>query len=187
MDSTGRPQRADARRNYARLVATASEVFRERGPDATLDEIAKRAAVGPGTLYRHFPNRDAVLAAIYRADIEAMASFAEESVRTLPPREALASFMRQLIEFGQRNRGVIEAIKAMLRTDSDTMDYCRSTLRGAATAVVGRAQEAGVVRTDIEPADVLKLTHGVSLAAESSPDGAERLLTVLLDGLRPPS
>jgi len=176
--------RADARRNHARLLEAARDAFGELGVDAPMDDIAKRAAVGPGTLYRHFATREDLLAAVYRADVEALAAQADELARTLPPAEALDAFMRVQLDFVKRKRGVGAAVKAMLGTDSETLTFCRETLRSALGRLLAAARETGDIRADVEASDVLRLVHGVGIACESTPDDADRLLSYVLDGLR---
>jgi AcrR family transcriptional regulator len=179
-----RPMRADARRNYERLVATAREAFAEQGPEAPLDDIARRAGVGPGTLYRHFPNREALVEAVYRGEIADLSARAYQLIEDLAPEDALAEWLREEIRFVTLKRGLAATLKAVLDKDSETFAWCHATLRDAVAAVVGRAQEAGVIRADVTPTDVLRLGHGVAAATEHAPDSADRLLTVMLDGLR---
>lgn len=182
----GRPMRADARRNRGRLIAAARQAFTEHGPEASLDEIAKRAEVGPGTLYRHFPTRESLLAAVYLDDIEALSAQADRLLDSdLPPSEALSAFLRIQLDYVKVKRGLGAAVKAMLGMDAPTMTYCRDTLRGALGRLMDPAIEAGLIRADISPADVLRLTHGVAMACESAPDDGERLLGYVIDGLRP--
>jgi AcrR family transcriptional regulator len=177
--------RADARRNHERLLASAREAFAAHGVEASLDDIARRAEVGPGTLYRHFPSREALLAAVYRNEVEALAAQADEIAQTHSPEEALAAWLRLQLDYIKHKRGLGAAVKTMLGTDSETLAWCRDTLRAAVGRLLARAQDAGAVRTDVEPADVLRLVHGVAMACESAPDQAERLLSLVLDGLRP--
>jgi AcrR family transcriptional regulator len=180
-----RPKRADARRNYDRIVAAASEVFAEQGPEAPLDEIARRAQVGPGTLYRRFPHRQALMEAVYRADVAALANIGHKALKELPPDQALAEWLRAQIDWVVRKRGFAVAVKAALDTDSETYEWCRATLRGAVTPLVEAAQEAGTVRADLSVTDVMRIGHAVALAAEPDPSSADRLLSVVLAGLRP--
>jgi AcrR family transcriptional regulator len=180
-----RVMRADARRNYGRLVAAAREAFTEHGVEAHLDDIARRAAVGPGTLYRHFPTREALLAAVYRGDVEEMAVRANQLAEKYPPGEALAEWLRLQLDYIKHKRGLGAAVKAMLGADSETLAWCRETMRGAVGGLLARAQAAGVIRTDVAAADVLRLVHAVGLASEPAPEDADRLLSVVLDGLRP--
>jgi AcrR family transcriptional regulator len=179
--------RADARRNHERLLAAAREVFTQHGADASLDEIARRATVGPGTLYRHFPTREALLAAVYRDDVDAIAAQADEMAKAYPPQEALAAWLRLQLDYIKRKQGLGSAVKAMLGADSEMLALCRDTMRAALGRLLTRAQEAGAIRTDIEPADILRLVHGVGIASESAPEHADRLLSYVLDGLRPPA
>jgi len=181
-----RRMRADARRNYERLVASAREAFTEHGVEASLDDIARRAAVGPGTLYRHFPTREALLAAVYRDDIEALAARADEMAQTSPPAEALGAWLRLQLDYIKYKRGLGAAVKAMLDRDSETLNWCRETMRAALGGLLTPAQEVGAVRDDVDAADLLRLVHGVGMACESAPDHADRLLCLVLDGLRPP-
>jgi AcrR family transcriptional regulator len=181
-----RPMRADARRNYDRLVEVAREAFNEHGVEASLDDIAKRAGVGPGTLYRHFPNREALLAAVYRDDVETRAGLAVTLAAELSVEEALTTWLRRQVTDLKFKHGLGAAIKTMLAADSETFVFCRNTLREAVSRLLVPAQQAGIIRGDVEPAEVIRLVHGVAVASESAPDQAERLLSIVLDGLRPP-
>jgi AcrR family transcriptional regulator len=178
--------RADARRNRGRLIVAAREAFTEHGSEAPLDDIAKRAGVGPGTLYRHFPTRESLLAAVYLDDIEALSAQADRLLGSdLPPDQALAAWLLVQLDYVKEKRGLGAAVKAMLGMHAPTMTYCRDTLRGALARLMDPARRAGLIRADIKPADVLRLTHGVAMACESAPDDAERLLGYVIDGLRP--
>lgn len=179
-----RPMRADARRNYERLLAAAGEAFAEQGPDAPLDDIARRAGVGPGTLYRHFPNREALVEAVYRGEIAHLSARAYQLLEDQPPREALVEWLREEVRFATLKRGLVATLKAVVDRDSETYAWCHATLRDAAAALVTRAQQAGAIRPDVTPMDVLRLCHGVAVATEHAPDDADRLLAVLIDGLR---
>jgi AcrR family transcriptional regulator len=176
--------RADARRNYNRLIDVAREAFAERGVEASLDDIAKRAGVGPGTLYRHFPNREALLAAVYRNDVENRAELADKVAKEYPVGEALAAWLRLQVTDLRFKHGLGAAIKTMLSADSETFVFCRDMLRGAVSRLLIPAQEAGYIRADVGPAEVLRLVHGVAIAAETAPEQAEQLLSIVLDGLR---
>ncbi|GAB2990956.1 TetR/AcrR family transcriptional regulator [Amycolatopsis acidiphila] len=177
--------RADARRNYERIISVAREAFAEHGPEAPLDDIARRACVGPGTLYRHFPNREALIEAVYRADIERLSGLARELMETHSPGDALAEWMRSQIDFATRKRGLAATLKAAMDRDSETFALCKVMINDAVRLLVNAAQEAGVIRDDVEPRDLLLMTHGIVVASEATPGAAERLLTVVLDGLRP--
>jgi AcrR family transcriptional regulator len=182
-----RPMRADARRNHDRLIVAARNVFNEHGPDASLDDIARQAGVGAGTLYRHFPNRHALLAAVYRRDVEDIAGIADEFAARYPPEEALFAWLRHQLDYVTHLHGLGGAIKTILGSDHETMTLCRDEMRGAAGRLLTPAQEAGLIRKDVEPANILRLVHGVGVACETAPEQADLLLGIMLDGLRPPT
>ena len=177
--------RADARRNYERIVATARDVFAEHGIDAPLDDIAKAAKVGPGTLYRHFASREALIETVYRGEVGQLADHAHELRDTLPPEEALFAWMRAQIAFITESGGLALALKTAIDANSETFEYCRARLNDAVAALLEPAQAAGVIRADLEPRDLLRLGHGIGAAAAYADEaGAERLLSVVFDGLR---
>jgi len=193
MDVTGtpaaerRPMRADARRNYDRLVAAADAAFTEHGAEASLEDIARRAGVGIGTLYRHFPTRMALLEAVYLSRVEALCAQAEDLRAAQPPGDALAAWLRALATHNITYRGLKGLILAAMQDEGSPLRTCRSLLVSAAADLLGPAQQAGAVRPDIEPTELLKLVHAVVVASEYAPDHAaqaDRLLTVMLDGLR---
>jgi AcrR family transcriptional regulator len=180
-----RPLRAAARRNYERIVTTAREAFSEHGADATLDDIAKRAEVGAGTLYRHFPTREALIEAVYRGEIAQLSEAAFRMLEKLPPGEALDEWMLDQVRYVVRKRGLAGALKASLDAGSETFAWCQSRMREAAAALLAPGQEAGEIRADITPADLLRLGHAIGLAVEKAPPGDdERLVSVMLAGLR---
>jgi AcrR family transcriptional regulator len=179
--------RADARRNCDLLIATAREVFSEKGAEAPLDEIAKRAGVGAGTLYRHFPNREALVEAVYRGEVDALANRATELLADLPPAEALAQWMREQVMFVNHRRGLAVNLKSALKRDSETMAWCRTRMIDAGRELLTAAAGTGAVRPDIEPFDLLRLGHGLAVACEfGSDEDGERMLGVVLAGLRTP-
>jgi AcrR family transcriptional regulator len=183
-----RPLRADAQRNYARLLSAANAAFADHGADdASLEEIARRAGVGIGTLYRHFPTRQALLEAVYRDQVEALRARAEELLRTASPEDALAIWLRAMVDFGRTKRSLATALLATLDKESELLSSCGMVMRESATALLTRAQQAGAVRADASASDVLRLVHAISIAIERAPadDGqADRLLGLVLDGLR---
>jgi len=180
--------RADARRNYARLLAAAGAAFAEHGADdVSLEAIARRAGVGIGTLYRHFPTRQALLEAVYRDQVEALRARADELLATHPPEAALAAWLQEVLEFGRTKRRLSAALMTTLGKDSELMSSCSQLMRSSASDVLRGAQAAGVVRADANPADLLRMVHAISLTAEWAPDDrgqAGRLLALVLDGLR---
>ncbi len=184
-----RAMRADARRNRDRIIAAATATFTERGTDeASLEDIARRAGVGIGTLYRHFPTRQALLEAVYRDQVEALRSRADELAQSASPGEALAAFLVDLADFSRTKRRLTATMLATLRKDSELMSSCSAIMRGAVADVLSRAQQAGAARAGADPADVLRLVHAISIAADSAPDDPDqvpRLLGLVLDGLRP--
>ena len=186
MNPGERPMRADARRNYERLLSAGREAFSERGEQASMDDIAKRAEVGPGTLYRHFPSREALLAAVYRDDVEIMAKRAGELAGTLPPFEALAAWLHEQLVYIKAKLGINAVLKSMLKDDTETFEWCRNSMRDAVGGLLDAAQEAGVIRTDVDHITVLRLAHGVGMASENAPEMADRMMDLVIDGLRPP-
>ncbi|WP_225731512.1 MULTISPECIES: TetR/AcrR family transcriptional regulator [unclassified Nocardia] len=182
--STARPMRADARRNYERIVEAARAAFAEHGPDAPLDDIARRAGVGAGTLYRHFPNRDALIEAVYRSSIERLSSYAHELAATHPPETALEMWLQRQVRWVLEERSLAVTLKALIDRESETFELCRVLMNDAATAILKPAQTAGLVRGDIEPRDLLRFGHGIAIACETAPEAADRLLAVTMDGLR---
>jgi AcrR family transcriptional regulator len=176
--------RADARRNYERLLTEAKSAFLEHGADAPLEDIARRAGVGIGTLYRHFPTRAALQEAVYRERVESLSARAYEVAESLPPGEALAVWMRYFAESAVTKRGLMQTLKAVIDKDSELFARCHVEMREAVGLILTRAQEAGDVRPDVTVSDLLKLSHALSVATEHAPHDTARLLSILLDGLR---
>jgi AcrR family transcriptional regulator len=179
--------RADARRNRERLMDAAREAFAERGTDASLDDIAKRAGVGPGTLYRHFRNREELLISVYRHDVDELAAQADELAKQYPPEQAVTAYLRVQLDYIKQMRGMGAAVKELLQADTEMAKMCKVTLYEALGRLLTPAQEAGVIRRDAEPPDILRLVHGVARSTETAPDQADRLLGFVIDGLRPPA
>jgi AcrR family transcriptional regulator len=182
------PKRADARRNYDRLLDAARALFGERGVDASLDEIARRAGVGSGTLYRHFPTRDALLEAVARDAFTKLERTAEELRDAERPQQALIAWLRALIEYTTTVRGLASALVACQDDASSALQPPCQLIADTMAALVGRAQAAGAVRDDLEHEDLGRLTYGIALVSEANPDDAalaDRLLRLALDGLKP--
>lgn len=178
--------RADARRNYELIVATAREMFFEHGVDVPLDDIVKKAGVGAGTLYRHFPTREVLIEAVYRQEIESLAEHANQLAKELPPLEAIAAWMRVQVEFAAERAGLTAALKAAIDEESETFTYCKAKLWDAVGALLEPAQAAGLVRADLQANDVARLGHGLgSIAKYADEAGRERLLSVVVNGMRP--
>ena len=177
-----RTQRADARANRDKLVAAARALFTEKGTSAPLEEVAGRAGVGIGTLYRHFPTRHALLEAVYVDEVEAMARAATE-LEELPPWDALSEWLHQYVGFAATKRALNEAL---METDpnSNVLLTCRTAIAGAGTALVERAQRAGVVRNDTTFMDIVRMVGAIAMVPTEDPEQKERLLELALDGLR---
>jgi AcrR family transcriptional regulator len=178
-----RPKRADARRNHELLVTAARAVFAEHGTSAPLEAIAERAGVGIGTLYRHFPTRQALLEAVYVDEVDAIAKAAND-LSGLAPWDALSQWLHQYVGFAATKRALTEALLEEGGLESDVMLTCRTGLMSAGTALLERAQQAGVVRDDVEFMDVARMVSGIAVAATAHPDQKERMLQLALDGLR---
>jgi AcrR family transcriptional regulator len=186
--SEPRPMRADAQRNYAKLLEAASAAFVSRGADdVSLEEIARRAGVGIGTLYRHFPTRQALLEAVYQDQVESLRARAVALGEAESPGDALAGWLRVLVRFSSTKRSMTSALLATLGTDSELLSACATVIRGCAESLLDRAKHAGVVRPDADAGDVIRLVHAVNIATEKSadPGQADRMLALILDGLRP--
>jgi AcrR family transcriptional regulator len=180
---THRPLRADARRNYEKLVTAARDVFAEDGVSATLDDIARRAQVGPATLYRHFPTRQHLLEAVYLEEVEAI-SRAAADLADLPPWDALAQWLREFVGYAATKRALANEMLTSIDKDADVFKACRAALTAAGGGLLARAQAAGVVRPDADFMDIARLLGGISTIKGADEDEIQRLLDIVLDGLR---
>lgn len=176
--------RADARRSRARLLAAATAAFAEHGADAPLDDIARRAGVGIGTLYRHFPTRLDLQAAVYRSQVQSVCDKVDELLVSANPQQALAGWVRALGAYLVTKRGLANALIGAVGKDSELMNGCMVAMREAAARLVKNAHDAGVLRPDVSERDLLRLVHGIAVATEQSPQDTDRLLALMLDGLR---
>ncbi|MCB5909608.1 TetR/AcrR family transcriptional regulator [Streptomyces pinistramenti] len=184
---TARPMRADARRNYERLLTEARTAFIEHGTDTSLEDIARRAGVGIGTLYRHFPHRTSLMGAVFQSEVDALLAHARELADAPQPCRALVDWLRAIIDHASTYRGLSRALMAASADDSSGMARCSVPMREAGGALLARAQQAGAVRPDVNIGDLMQLTNGIALAVEESPDDpklADRLLTLTLSGLK---
>ena len=183
-----KPLRADAQRNIERLLDAARARFAKEGPDASLDDIARDAGVGSGTLYRHFPTRVALLEAVYRDEVARLCAEGERLLESdTEPGDALADWLRVYVSFGAMKRGLMGPLTAALGQDSDLFASCKQMVRSTGGRLVEQAQKAGTIRDDVEISDVLTLASAISHAGELTGQGSqisERLLTVAIDGLR---
>jgi AcrR family transcriptional regulator len=178
-----RPKRADARRNYERVLAAARESFAEQGASTSLEEIARRAGVGIGTLYRHFPNRQALLEAVYVDEVQSVCRSAGDLQR-LEPWEAFEAWIHQLVAYLVTKKALAHELLEYMDYQAPLFTACRSTLFAAGEPLLARAQRAHVVRCDTDLAEVIHLVGGIVKLPGASPEQVEHLLGIALDGLR---
>jgi AcrR family transcriptional regulator len=181
-----RPLRADAQRNRDRLLDAAVRAFSQLGPDVTLDAIAKDAGVGIGTLYRHFPTREALVEAAYRNELARLCDAAAELLETLPADQATRTWMDRFVDYMTTKRGMADALRAVIASGGNPFAESRDRLIDTITVLLKSGVSAGTLRGDVEPGDVLASLGGVSLTAgdPEKRDQAGRLLDLLMDGLR---
>jgi len=184
-NAAARRPRADAVRNRARIVETAREVFAVRGADASLEEIARGAGVGIGTLYRHFPTRDDLVEAVFHDRIDELEALADELLTSETPGEALATWLHAQLDQAATCRGLAAEAMLTMLAHGDARSPCES-MRQAGAALLARAQAAGEVREGVDIDDLVRMVQAVTLAAEESddPGTAERLFGFVLDGVR---
>jgi AcrR family transcriptional regulator len=182
-----RPQRADAQRNYERLVAAARVVFAQQGGGASMEAIAKEAGVGVGTLYRHFPKRIDVVEAVYREDVDELVAAANSLVATEAPWDALRSWLAAFVRYASAKRRFLNELHEAFEKNPELKSGCRERVEGALSLVLEGAQRVGAVRTDISGADLMQLLGSMCMSVTLTPEQSERLLGVIEDGLRPPS
>jgi AcrR family transcriptional regulator len=181
-----RKPRADAQQNRERILEVAKEAFARLGASASLDDIAKHAGVGPGTLYRHFPTREALLEAVYRTEVERLAAAERKFAQAMRPVEALRAWMLLFVDYIATKQIIAPALNAIVGGPSKVYEASATTITGAIHALVERAIESGDMRGDLDPLDLLRALIGVSHVA-SSPDwkqSAKRLVDILITGSR---
>ena len=179
-----RPKRADARRNYDKVLAAAREAFAEGGESTALEEIARRAGVGIGTLYRNFPNRQALLETLYLEEVEGICRMAEEQRENADPWEALASWFERFIGYIATKQALAAELTNYLDRDAQLFKSSRAALWAAGEPLLTRAQDAGVVRPDAEIGDVMHMVMGIAKVPSTDPRQTEHILRMALDGLR---
>jgi AcrR family transcriptional regulator len=179
-----RPLRADARRNRDSLLAVAVRAFSQDGPDVPLDAIAREAGVGIGTLYRHFPTREALVEAAYRTELDRLCDAAPTLLAELPPEQALRAWMDRFVDYMTTKRGMADALKALIASGGNPYAHSRDRMLAAVESLLAAGVTAGTLRPDVNAADVLAGLSGVTLAAGER-DQAGRLLDLLADALRP--
>ncbi|MDT3438089.1 helix-turn-helix domain-containing protein [Pseudofrankia sp. BMG5.37] len=184
--ATTRPLRADARRNRERLLEVAVRAFSQDGPDIALETIAKEAGVGIGTLYRHFPTREALVDAAYRNELDRLCDSVDDLLATMSPDQALRAWMDHFIDYMSTKRGMGDALRALIASGGDPFSRSRDRLTGAVTTLLRAGSSAGTLRSDVTPDDLLMSLSGLSLATADRQDRAQagRLLDLLMDALR---
>jgi AcrR family transcriptional regulator len=184
--TAARPLRADAQRNKDKLIEVATTAFTDCGVDVALEEIARRSDVGIGTLYRHFPTREALVLAVYRKQIEGLETAARELPLTHEPADALRLWMRGFVEYGAVKRGLVALLKSMMETETNLFDQARATLLSSAGALMTSAADAGEIRPDVDPGDVIRALGGICMATDRPDAGgsAIALVDLVFDGLR---
>jgi AcrR family transcriptional regulator len=182
-----RPLRADARRNRERLVAAAREVFTEQGAGASMEAVARQAGVGVGTLYRHFPQRIDLVEAVYSNDVEELAEAARVATATLEPWPAVVAFFEAFARYARTKQTLLSELQQAFEKNPDLRSHCRGLIDGAFDLVIDRARQAGVIRDDVSGADVTQLVSPVCTNPAIDPAQSERLMAMILDGLRYPA
>jgi AcrR family transcriptional regulator len=178
-----RPKRADARRNYEKVLTAAREAFAEGGESTALEEIARRAGVGIGTLYRHFPNRQALLEALYVNEVEEVCRSADE-LEGGDPWEALNSWFERLMGYFATKQALSGELLNYLGRDAALFQVCRTSLYDAGGPLLARAQDAGVVRQDVDFPEVMQMMMGIAKIPVGDPSQTAHILRIALDGLR---
>ena len=178
--------RSDAKRNRETLIATAAKVFAERGVDSSLEDVAKQAGVGIGTLYRHFPSRHDLIEAVYRQEVEVLCVGVDDLLAAHAPDDALAAWMERFIRYVALKRGLVGAMREVMAADSEIFAYARRLVRDAVATLVDAAITAGTIRPDTDPDDLLSGLGGFCTMGDQEgwQERAVRLVALLMDGLR---
>lgn len=181
-----RRPRKDAQRNRERILEVAREAFTEYGPEATLDDIARRAQVGPGTLYRHFPNRDALIEAVFRSQVERLIAAGERYAVTLGPLEALRAWMLTFIDYVVDKLLILPAMDTLPGGSMRLIEGTRGVIHGMFRGLVGRAVESGELLAGTDPDDLFRAFVGVfhTTSMPGWESSARRIVGILLDGSR---
>jgi AcrR family transcriptional regulator len=182
-----RKPRLDALRNRERILEVAKAAFTRQGANASLDEIAKQAGVGPGTLYRHFPTRDELIEGVYRNEVEKLAAAAARFAETMSPLEALRAWMQLLVDYIAAKHIIAPALNSVVGGPSRLFEGSRSMIQGAIDELVKRAKKSGDLRRDLDAFDLLRALIGVSHVGSGSDwqQSARRLVDILIAGSRP--
>ncbi len=185
--SAERKPRADAQRNRERILEVAKEAFTRSGANASLDDIAKQAGVGPGTLYRHFPTREELLQAVYRSELEKLAAAAPKLAQRMPPIEALRAWLLLFVDAVEAKQLIAPALNTVIGDHKKIFAASYAQMHEAIRCLVKRAIKSGEIRKDLDPMDLLRALVGVANVA-TSPDwqhSAKRLVDILISGSRP--
>jgi AcrR family transcriptional regulator len=182
-----RKPRSDAQRNRERILEVAKQVFTRRGADASMDEIAKRAKIGPGTLYRHFPTRDNLLEAVYITEVEKLAAAQKRLSAELSPIKALRAWLLVFIDYIAAKKIIIPALNAMAGGPSRVFEQSNQIMAEAANALASRAVASGDLRPDVDPRDFMRAIYGLSTvgSADDWPQKAHKFVDIFLRGSRP--
>jgi len=178
-----RPMRADARRNYDKLIAAAREAFTEHDSTASLEDIARRAQVGIGTLYRHFPTRKDLLAAVYQEEVEAICRSADDYADD-PPWEALTAWLHRFVGYAATKKALAQELVNYVDADDVVFRTCREAVNGTGDALLERAKASGDVRPDAAFTDIGRMVISIATIPGAEPEQIERILDLALDGLR---
>jgi AcrR family transcriptional regulator len=178
-----RPKRADARRNYDQLIAAAREAFTEKDRSASLEDIARRAGVGIGTLYRHFPTRTDLIQAVYVEEVEALAQAAED-VAGEDAWDDLVNWLYGFVGYIATKQALADELFAIAEHNADVFATCKASLHGAGQPLLDRAKAAGAVRDDVQIEDVVRMVAAIAKMPAASNDDIKRVLDIALDGLR---
>jgi AcrR family transcriptional regulator len=185
--SVNRKPRADAQRNREHILEVAKQEFTRSGADTSLDDIAKQAGVGPGTLYRHFPTREELLKAVYRTEMERLAAAEQRFAETMPPIEALRAWLLLFVDSIATKQIIAPALNALVGDPKKIFEASYAQVHDALRTLVKRAVKNGDIRKDLEPIDLLRALVGVANVA-STPDwqpSAKRLVDILITGSQP--
>ena len=185
--TTARKPRADALRNREHILEVAKAAFTRQGANASLDEIAKQAGVGAGTLYRHFPSRDELIEGVYRNEVEKLAAAAARFAETMSPLEALRAWMLLLVDYIAAKHIIAPALNSVVGGPSRLYEGSRTMIQGAIDALVKRAKKSGDLRKDLDAFDLLRALIGVSHVGSGAnwQQSARRLVDILIAGSRP--
>ena len=181
-----KPLRADAARNRSKLIEVATQMFTTHGADVSLEDIAREAEVGIGTLYRHFPTRCDLVLAVYGTQVDALDERSRVLPTQFPPGEALHEWMRGFVDYYAVKMGMVNLLRSMMQGQPETFERARAVMRDSAERVLTPAIEAGVIRSDATAPELVRALGGICLAS-TTPEGQETslaLVDLVYDGLR---